>query len=244
MNRFSILILVLLSFMFTGCIDMIEELFLEKDGSGQFKLTIDMGKLMENEFMREMLEGEMAESEDGEMENIDSIFYFRDAPDSIKARFADNPEFLEKVHMKIKMNKEEKVAYTDFVLDFDKIEDIDYMFENFEKMTDDSEDGFAGLVPTGHKNYYELSGNKLIRHPQEPQAGMTDEDDETMGMMMMMMEGAKYRTIVHLPGKVKKFSNKNATLDKRTVELEVDFLDALKGEADLSNTIKFKRPKP
>ena len=243
MNRFAILLIALISFTFTGCIDIVEELFLKKDGSGQFVLKMDMGKLMENEFMREMLEKEMAEG-DEEMESIDSVFYFKDAPDSIKARFGDNPEFIEKVHIKIKMNQEEKVAYTDFVLDFDELSEIDYMFENFEKLSDDSDGGFGGLVPGGAQKYYELSGKTLKRYEGEVDPSMMDEDDETMGMMRMMLEDANYTTIVHLPGKVKKVSNKNAVISKNTVTLEVKLMDLLKGEAKVGNNIKFKRPKP
>ncbi|HHJ51239.1 MAG TPA: hypothetical protein ENJ88_10125 [Phaeodactylibacter sp.] len=61
MNR--LLIALLASFFFTGCIDILEELHLNADGSGTYALTTDMSAFMSPE-MKELMNAANEEETD------------------------------------------------------------------------------------------------------------------------------------------------------------------------------------
>ncbi|MEL6867274.1 MAG: hypothetical protein AAFP19_22805, partial [Bacteroidota bacterium] len=64
MKKYSLFLLLSCFLVFTGCIDIIEEITMKKDGSGQYQLKIDMSGLMADGGMRSMIE-EMMKSEGG-----------------------------------------------------------------------------------------------------------------------------------------------------------------------------------
>lgn len=72
-NTYSLLLL-LLFLSATGCISIREDIYLQKDGSGKFQLSLNMGKLVGNPFIASMLEEKM-KSKDGQ---TDSPFNFEE----------------------------------------------------------------------------------------------------------------------------------------------------------------------
>ncbi|MEM7101820.1 MAG: hypothetical protein AAF502_01740 [Bacteroidota bacterium] len=251
MKRLAVIFLAAFSITFTGCIDIIEEVFLKNDGTGKFTLTMDMSGLMQNEFMKSLIEEEMDKNTEGDASNgiqdMDSTFYFSDAPDSIRAKFADNPEFLEKVAMRTKVSEADGEFKIAFDLDFEKLSDIDYFFQNLAKLQEgtDGPGDMEGLFPSvgqGQK-LYALAGKKFKR--MDTSSGMSEMgmNEEDLSMMKMMFSGANYKTIYHLPGKVKKTSNPASEIsdDKKTVTTTIPMLDYLEGKANAANEVKFKK---
>jgi len=272
--RLKNILLVFLAFisltMFTGCIDIVEEIFLKKDGSGKYTMRMDMSGMIDMIAMMGAME--QGEGEEGGEENplaamgeeMDTTIYLRDADPETKKQFADNPGFLDKVNIQTLMSKEEGSFFMDFNLDFKNMDDVEYFYNNFDKVMaamGDDEEGAGGmggmlggigggsgeLLGGGTQRPYDYNAKKctLIRHDtQEEDVASMEEDmnEEDKQMMEMMFGNASYKTIYHLPGKVKTMSNSAATLssDKKTVTIEGNLMDYMEGKLRLDNTIKFK----
>ena len=84
MRKVTFLVLILSVFTFQSCLDVLEEISLNKDGSGTYQLTFDMAGILSNGMMKEMLKESM-ENEDGGglfgggME-VDTLIAFKDSP--------------------------------------------------------------------------------------------------------------------------------------------------------------------
>lgn len=261
---------------FTGCIDIVEEIFLNKDGSGKYTMRMDMSGMMGMIKMMsamEGMEGEEGEASEGDaLKNLmtkeasDSTMYLKDVSPEVLKQFADNPGFAEKVNMRINADPDESVFFIDFNLDFDNMDDIDYFFKNFDTIASMMSDGegeggemdmlggmggannpMAGIMGgDGLTRYFDLKKRTLIRRDAAQGETMEEMDDmsaEDKQMMDMMFGDAVYKMTYHFPGKVKKMTNNDATLsaDKKTVTLEGDLMDYMKGDFKVANIIKFGR---
>lgn len=268
---------------FTGCIDIVEEMFLNKDGSGKYTMRMDMSGVMSMIKMMSEMEG-MTEDEEGEEnteeeeaeeaggldammeQGADTTMYLKDASADLLKQFDDNPGFADKVNMRMNVDPDEGVFLMDFNLNFANMDDIDYFFKNFDKimsMMDDGEGeegseldmlGMGGgmgadsplggiMGGDGLTRYFDLTKRTLVRRDAPPEEMQEDMDSEEMQMMEMMFGEAEYKMIYHMPGKVKKMTNKDATLsaDKKTVMLEGSLMDYMKGDFKVANIIKFAK---
>lgn len=252
MKKLFYLTVTLCFFTFTSCINIIEEMFLNLDGTGTYSISIDMSGIMENGGMRSMMKqfgGEEAQSEDNpfnseEPVEVDSIMYMKDAPDSVRLAFG-NDELLNKIHMHQQISESKEIMRTDFILKFDKISEISDFLNNIDKLQSSSDNPLGGgagggLLPTGGgaMKIFQMAGKTLTRLPAKQAEKI---DDEELGMMKMMLADATYKTIYHLPGKVKKTTMKNAVIDGKTITIEYPAIEAMEGKAELQGLIKFKK---
>lgn len=166
-NMLCVVLSVVLLFTSTSCIDIVEEMFLNKDGSGKYMMRMDMSGMISMIKMMSSMEdfGEESgeESEEGEAseenvfdnlltskEAVDSTMYLKDAAPELLAQFKDNPGFAKKVNIRMNADSDEGVFHIDFNLDFDNMDDIDYFFKNFDKiaamMGDDEEGGEMDML--------------------------------------------------------------------------------------------------
>jgi len=280
----NILIIALAMFSmttFTGCIDIIEEVFLNKNGSGKYTMRMDMSGMMSMIKMMSEMDGLMPGDEEDTEESeedaglsammeqgVDSIMYLKDASADVLKQFDDNPGFADKVNMRMNVNPDENIFQIDFNLDFENMDDIDYFFKNFDSIMAMMNDGegeegseldmlgmggggmgadspLGGIMGgDGLTRYFDMTKRTLIRRDasQQETSDMTEEmGAEEKQTMEMFFEDAKYKMIYHMPGKVKKMTNKEATLsaNKKTVMLEGDLLDYMNGEFKVANIIKF-----
>lgn len=244
---------------FTSCINILEEMFLNKDGSGKYAMTIDMSALMEPS-TREMLKG-FAQGEDAEIQEeenilpteVDTLMMFKDMPAEMRGELS-RPDFYNKVAMKMVASESKEIMKITFQLDFDDADDIDYFLKNMDKlMATGGEDnplgalgaggeGIGGLIPSAGRDYrlFDIS-SKLLKRYKAPAPAENMEEDENMAMMKMFMTGAEYTTVYHFPGKVKSATNPNAKVDGKTVTIKGDLLQMMEGKADMSTEIKFKK---
>jgi hypothetical protein len=228
--------------LFTSCITITEELFLEKNGSGTYVTTVDMKKMQE---MMEMVKqfapgdsvtqmgsammkpfGDSLQQMLGELSSIKGITDVKnERVDSgtfrISFRFA-NITALNQA-MRKKQKDQGKDAYS-----FSKKDFSFYSSSIAENMGSMSELG--GLMD-------EMSGKDTTLNMNGENINLK----EAMGMLKMMDMGAKYRTVYHFPSEVVEFSNKDAKLseDKKTLTLELDLLEAPKG-FNLGNNVKLR----
>lgn len=234
----------------TGCLDFLEEFYLNKDGSGEYAITIDMSELFNNPFMKSALEEEAKKdgAEDVSLEQ-DSLMYYRDMfPEGVLTTEEQN--LIKDLSLHMVMSEEKSKFYIETKIPFSSFEEYERINSVLAKMKkDENADGedanplggmLGGANPMGDKPRFKLERRKLVRLPDTGDA-FKDIDDETMSYMEMLFGEAKFKTIYHLPGRVKKTTIPNAVVDGKTVTVENSFLDLVKQKAKLDGYIKYKR---
>jgi len=246
--------IVFLACTFTGCINIIEEIFLNKNGSGVYSITMDASGIMEGGGLRGMMQslGEQGDNAqlpdlDGPIE-MDTIMYFKDAPQEFVKEMS-HPELLDKISIHQIISEEKEVMKTVFTLDFEKVSQIDHFLKDFSKLSLQNQEmaalggmmeGVVGGKTLNNQPMYSQIKRMISRSKLAPKE-QDDKNDETMQMMKMMLSGASHKLIYHLPGKVKKTNISNARIEGKDLFLETSLLDAIDGKSDLSGWIKFKR---
>jgi hypothetical protein len=249
MKKTLVAVMLAAAFLTTSCISIIEELILNKDGSGTFTYTIDLGGLMEMGIFDQMRamneESENAEVQEAiEVDTVVSMYATQEASGTL-GNFED-PDFWKKVTLKTVLSESKKIGTIAFELKFEDTKEIDYFMKNLAKVleTDETAGAIAklGIIGSASGSPYSFSKKSVERQKQPVSQELTDAmNEEGAEMYKMMMTGGEYITIYNLPKKAKKVSNKNATLsdDKQKVTLKVDLLEYLEGKADLSNEVKY-----
>jgi len=239
--RFLFIPLILLSILFTGCFDILEEISLNKNGTGQYSIKIDMSGLLKNPMLKGLMEGESNEA----LKDMDSVVYFKDLPDSV---ISDNPDLWKRVHMKIFSNKEKEMLYTSIHLEFKSPDEITYLSENFDKVMNKSKgagplsgDLMSAGAPSGFLSKglsYSMEGKSLTRK-SDPMT-MKEEEAENLEMMKGFMGEAVYQINYTLPGKIKKVTMANASTNGKTVTSKVKMIELMENKVNLDGSIQFK----
>ncbi len=242
MNKITIFLLFAMSLFLTSCLDVVEEMYLNRDGSGKYTVTIDMSQLFADEFMKSMIQSSLEQDTTlklgaGGIPEMDTTIYFKDLPAGQKG---SKPEFWNKVTSNIVMSDKQGKFLTSIHLNFDKIEDIAYLYENMGALGEGNAQlgglaGEGGVLPTGVA--YAVAKNMLSRKSAKPEAA---DEGEEMAMMKMILGSATHKTIYHLPGAVKKVTIPGAKVNGKTVTVEASLVDVMEGKANLDGGIKFK----
>lgn len=247
MNRFWSLCLGTSLLFLTSCFDMLEEVHLNKDGSGKYAITMDMGGIFSNPFMKEAL-GEAMKSEGDKMGQnmmeMDTVINFGESAQA-KSLSAKEQKLLEQVVMNMKSSEKEGVMKIAMSIDFSSIGQLSEISKVMKKVGDNQGEGnemaqmFGGGQFTDFGELFALKGKKLFsRLPTPSMQGLLD--DETKDMMSMLLVGASYKTIYHMPGKVKKSTIPNSEIDGSTVTVDQSLLDVVNQKVKLDGDIKYK----
>jgi hypothetical protein len=246
MKRFILLILLGGMFALSSCLDVLEELTINKDGTGKYSLTFDMSALFTDPFMKSIVDQAMEEEGglSGQIMEIDSIISFKDAPDSVRQKF-DNPEFWDKVVMRVTVSEKQEKMMTVMELNFEDIKDIEYFYDHLNELGD--EGGFSPTSMMGGSSElfaaaprFKLEKKKLTRLPStSPPKPEDDENGEELEFLKMFMSGASYKTIYHLPAKVRKTTISKAEVKGNTVTVDIPYLDLMEGKAKMDGEIRF-----
>lgn len=239
--RFFYIPLILFSILFVGCFDILEEINLNKNGTGQYVIKIDMSELLKNPMLKGMMNGEGSEVQ----KDMDSVVYFKDLPDSA---IADNPDLWKRVHMKVFSNAEKELLYTTIHLEFKSLDDIAYLSENFDKVMNKSKgsgsearDLMSGGAPSGFLAkglQYSLNGKTLSR--KSDKMTLKEEEVENMEMLKGFLGDADYQINYTLPGKIKKVTMANASINGKTVTAKVKMIELMENKINLDGSIQFK----
>ena len=241
MNKLTFLLLFAMSLALTSCLDVVEEIYLNRDGSGKYSVTIDMSALFADDFMKSMIQSSLEQDStlnmSGGIPEMDTVIYFKDMPAEQKG---DNPDFWNRVNSQIAMSDENGKFMTTINLDFTKLSDITYLYDNIGSIGEGNPQlsgmaGEGGVLPTGVA--YSIAKNVLTRKSANQQAA---EESEEAEMMKMFLGSATHRIIYHLPGNAKKVSTKGAIVNGKTVTIEASLVDVMDGKAQLDGTIQFK----
>lgn len=248
MRKFVMLLLGAGMLFFTSCFDIIEEVHLNKDGSGKYVMKIDASGLFSNPFMKSAME-EAAKEEGGEEMNMeqDSFMYYKDMPGYADLT-ADEQAKVQDLSMRMQMSESKSEFLITNEIPFKSFEDLLATQKIISKIQEKEgdEDGGGGFMGGGNPfggnttPMFQLKKRELVRLPDQEKEE-DDLDKETMDMARMFLGDAKSTTIYYLPGKVKSCSIENAVVDGRTVTVNNSVLDLLDKKVKVEGAIKYKR---
>ncbi len=239
MKNSAVLLLLALSLGLTSCIETLEEVFFNRNGSGVYTMTLDMSELLANPMMKGMIE-EAAKEEGAAasamLSDIDTLISLgADAP-------AGSP--LQKGELSMKINQDKGDFLMKISFPFEETEEISTFFTALSEQGQSLGGISAGLGGAGILNpggLFSWKRNKLYREAKadEGQAEMLEGEDGQF--MKMFLGSASHKTVYHFPGKVKHTDIPDAVVDGKTLTIERSLLDLMAGEAGLEGTIKFRR---
>lgn len=248
MKRFLLLLVTSSLFFLTGCLEVLEDVYLNADGSGKYQITMDMSKLFSDPMLKSIIDEQAKKEAGADMDaplEMDSIMYFRDAPEFNQLN-AEDQSLIKDVAIKMNASESEEEMIIQMVFPFKTLDDFAKMGKVMEKLDINKEGGgAAGMMGNGmfgtQGAQFALNKRMLSRLPMPDASKLLGQDEDNLAMMKMFFEGASYTTVYHLPGKVKKTNIPNATVDGKMVTVENNFLDILEGKAKIAGDIKFKK---
>jgi len=246
MKRFWTLLLGSSLLFLTSCFDIIEEMHLKKNGSGTYTITTDMSGMMSDGFMKQALEQAM-ETEGSELNmnlmDMDSSFTFASAPEAANLS-AEDRKTLEKVVISIKGSEKEEVLQMDITVNFESFADMDKIGAAIKKVSEKTEGTGSGLFGgpqfSDFSNMFSMKKKKIFSRTAKNQPLQGLVQDDMKEMMSMMLAGASYKVIYHMPGKVKKSTIPDSEIDGKTVTIEHPMLDVINQKVTVNGDIKFK----
>ena len=247
-------IVLAISLCCSGCLDIVEDVQLNEDGSGQYQLTFDFrGMYNISSFEAIMEDLTWEEREFGVQpfnDQIDTVIYFKDLIAGRESEFK-NPEFWEKVSMHTQFDRYQKLLSFEIKADFEQLSDIDDFYEEFGKIqrvpTNFDSNTDSGIELTSSIGrplqfaqgvLFEWNKKSFTRHPVKRWEDQIDLDQ--LQFLKQFMPNATYKTVYHLPGKVKKSSIPNGKISDNVLTAEYPLLDIYEGEVQLEGEIRFK----
>ncbi len=239
----------------TGCFDITEELWLNKNRSGRFEMSV---KMTSGPFVS-MLRMAQDKSNDSlralglPPRSVDTLVRLGDLPDSLKKRFP-HPAVLDGIVLQAKMDKGFNFR---FQYDFQRIEDLPLFWEalnTLDQLKKDStiRDLDALNMPGMEGSSGMMAGlpdiqfdGKTLRRTTLPdstnqESGLSLFGDENDPFLKMMFRDKKYRLVFHLPKKVKTVEGTGFTTNGKDVTGEFLMLDVVRDRTKLSCAISTK----
>lgn len=218
---FSIFALGLL-FTFTSCIEIIDDLDINEDGSGTFKYTVNISssKVKLNSYLAlDSLDGKRVPS----LEEIKG--YVNDVVTSLK-----DQEGISNLTM--------ESNYTDFIfklkLDFNSVDDLQAAIKAVAQ-----ENSKKRFLEELNHNWLDYSGNALVR--SIPKMNIERANNLSAEETKLLKEGT-YTSITRFANEVDRFENKDAILakNKKAVMVRTDAYSLSQKNQLLDNTIYLK----
>lgn len=237
-------LVAVLALSMTSCLDMVEEITLNRDGSGLYELTFDMSGLFSDPFMKGIMAEAMKEETGATEIEIDSLI---DLAGSLPASVSERErELAERVEARMQMSQSKEIGLMTIKFPFNSVDEINEFQEVFQKMdAGGAGAGMGGLMGGGmtpQAATFSLDGRTLVREMPDVDVDLSEMlDDETMNMMKMMFADATWTTRYNLPGRVRNCSIEEAEVDGKTVEVKIPFLELMEEQPNLGGEIKFRR---
>lgn len=245
MKNISIL-LVLLSLISLASCQFTEEITIDENGSGKYKLNIDMSMMMDA--MKGM---ENNDSIKKEPEKIDSTFYMKEIIEQHKDSIAnltdaekESLKAIENLQMRIQMDEEKNTMLMDFMLDFKDLSELDEIKEKVKKAQQlQDKKGQKEENVENHEVKYSYVNDVFKRSVTMKK--LTDKEkasyEKTMGQAEMFLSGSMYKIIYHFPKKIKavSFPDVKYSDDHKTMTIAVAMDSILTNPKILDFEVKF-----
>jgi len=245
MKFFRNFFLLLTGFAFSSCDNLTEEIYINDDGSGKYvfysdlipgirKMTAEMVHLYQDSTADEMTLGQLLDENVWKdfPDVIDSVLdYSQIIPDSILDE-PGNREIFEKMEFFMEGGRSRGYVNTGFRYEFRDFSELENMLKKVEDNQKNSGGPAGGVLPGLDKMKtdinYTLQNNVLSRRTvflNKPELQQSDVE-----MLKMFMDGAKMKTIVHLPRKVKEVKGIHLVKkEDKTVSFQYSMLDYMLG---------------
>lgn len=227
LRLFVLLLVSCLLLLTPGCLDLEEELFLNRDGSGTYVNTIDLARL--GEMISMMAPDTIREQIYQHPERfLDSFLHAQGiaaALSSLSSAYTEL-EGIDQVSISLQ-NGSIRIRY-----DFD---DIDALNQALSLTV------IPGIdLPASS---FEFQKGALIRQTYKRDVQTEDHQQDQIEMSQMMMGDATYRLRYHFPGRIKSRRIKGGFTSEggRTIEYEYTVLDLIQDASILENTLQFRR---
>ena len=240
----------------TGCFDILEEIWLNKDQSGRYELTVTMGSgPMANMIQRAQQKTNDSLVAIGQAPRpMDTMIYLTNLPDSIQ-KMMPYPEVLKNFQIQLKMEKGVKFRFQYAFSHLDSLYQFWETLEAIEEIQQDSAIKKSKVLDFPEMaNMQKMLGGtpamywsgKIFDRSIDPQ---TDGGAELMGEMFsntdepmarMMMRNRSYELKFHLPRKVKKVSTDGYIVDGKDVRAKFPLLEVMKDRSKLECKIRMK----
>jgi len=250
----SLFLLCILSL--TACFDILEELWLNKDQSGRYELTVTMGSGP----MANMIQYAQQKTNDSLValgqppRPMDTLIYLTNLPDSIQ-QMLPYPEALKNLEIQLKMEKGVKFR---FLYTFSHLDSLYQFFETLAAIEEIQQDSaikkskvldfpevanmqkMLGGTPVMH--WTGKAFDRTITPDSDGGAKLMGEmfSDTDEPMARMMMRNRSYELKFHLPRKVKNVSATGYEMDGKDVRAKFPLLDVMKDRSKLECRINLK----
>lgn len=238
MKKQLLFVTAILSLTLTSCFELVEEIWINADGSGKYEYTMDLSQVMQDDFMGGIMAQSIAEQMGQEELEIDSVLNFaslEDLPASLSSR---QQQLLAQLTMKMDMSQSRKTGKILISFPFKTLSELDEINQLYQTLTEEGVNlGGAGMSPV--RSMFSLQRKKFSRTSSVENV-LADMDEEGLEMAKMMMADATIKSVYHLPGKVRKTTMAAAEIEQSTVTVTHKLLDVLDGKANFDGEITFK----
>ena len=239
MRKLILSILTASIFFLTGCLETVQEITLNEDGSGTYVNTNDLGKVLT---VAKNMGG--TSSDKIPQQAVDTSFSFSSATDNMSDLSMDEKELLKKGTVHIKMNIAEEQFITRMTFPFSTLNDIHkfnklsgmMMMESLKgQMPAEMPIGEEGLPePSSFDDYYtlEFSNGELKKKLNKEKYANAESDEYLNGLKQAGAMGLPVIStiIINLPRPAEKAEGKNVKLSEDKMKVTVistmdDFYD-------------------
>lgn len=221
----------------TSCINIIEEIFLNRDGSGKYLLTLDMSSMIA---MKEMLVSQTKLSKKDSLklaqQKYDSTIYFTNMPDSITARF-HHPELIQRSTVNLKIDESTGEMNITLNFPFKKIAEVNDLLADINNIKGDTklkkyDVSIFGYLPTYSATKKSIERVTTLSAPKE--------NDSLAFLGTALFASARVKTIYHLPGKVKSTTITDAYIRDRECVVELTYPEFTTKKKSMDGKVFFK----
>jgi hypothetical protein len=221
----------------TSCIDIIEEIFLEKNGSGKYLITVDMKSMiaMKDLWLKQSLLGGKNTSNFSE-DKTDTVIYFNNMADSVRSKFK-HPELLERAFVRITMDEDAGAAFASLEFPFKDVEEVNTLLQDLGNASSGSvkEFGFFGFLSSYKVTKRSIERTTLFKTQVEQPDSLL-----AFAAAQMFMANARVKTIYHLPGKVKSATIPGAYIRGDECMVEVTYPEFVGRKKSVDGKVVFK----
>jgi hypothetical protein len=247
MRKLILSILTVSTFFLTGCLETVQEITLNDDGSGTYLNTNDMGKILG--IAKNM---GAASTDKMPQQAVDTSFSFASLADNMTNLSIEETELLKKGSIHIKMNIADEQFVTNMSFPFSTLNDIQkfnklsgmMMMESLKgQMPAEMPMGGEGMPePSSFDDYYtlEFSKGELKKKLNKEKYANAESDEYLNGLKQAGAMGLPVTStfIINLPRPAEKAEGKNVKLSED--KLKVTIMSTMDDFYDNPESLEFK----
>jgi len=231
MKRSILFFIVTCCILLVGCFETIQEVTINKDGSGMFSNTTDLSKMVS-------LLKQMGGDEAGKLQNTDTTISLAGVADSMAGLTADQKKLVNTGTMKLKLNMQDEKLVVKLDFPFEKLSDVELLKEILPRLSMSALKKLPGgnQVPAGggeadsakiktFDNYFDdVVSKNLISKTLNKTKYATAADDEFMKQLHQlsgMGSPIAVNYIINLPKRAKRVEGKAVKLSSNKKKVTV-----------------------